>query len=149
MPTALIALLVIALAGCHTPTPDASALDTPGYARDVAVSGGRAYVADGKSGLRIIDVSDPANPREVGRSEGRRSARTISVSGSYAYVGDYAGLSVFDVSIPSSPREVASHETPAKVARVWLAKGAAYVAAYEAGLMIFGLEALRPAEEQF
>jgi hypothetical protein len=33
---------------------------------DVAVSGSYAYVADGYGGLRIINVSNPSNPTEVG-----------------------------------------------------------------------------------
>jgi hypothetical protein len=33
---------------------------------DVYVSGNYAYVADGYAGLRVIDVSNPSNPREVG-----------------------------------------------------------------------------------
>ena len=41
-------------------------LDTPGYARDVEVMGDLAYVADGDSGLRVIDVSNPAFPVELG-----------------------------------------------------------------------------------
>ena len=37
-----------------------STLDTSGQAWDVEVVGGLAYVADGLSGLRIVDVSNPA-----------------------------------------------------------------------------------------
>jgi len=40
--------------------------DTPGSAQGVAVSGAYAYVADYDGGLRIISVSDPAHPAEVG-----------------------------------------------------------------------------------
>ncbi len=36
------------------------------FAFDVAVSGDFAYIADSIDGVRIIDVSDPANPTEVG-----------------------------------------------------------------------------------
>ena len=39
---------------------------TPGRAWGVAVSGSYAYVADEDSGLRVISVSDPAHPTEVG-----------------------------------------------------------------------------------
>src|SRR5690349_15664466 len=46
------------------------ALDTPGSAGAVAVAAAPpasyAYVADGQSGLRIVDLTDRANPREVG-----------------------------------------------------------------------------------
>ena len=46
--------------------PLMGAYDTPDIAYSVAVSGGYAYVADGYSGLRVVDVSDPANPVETG-----------------------------------------------------------------------------------
>jgi hypothetical protein len=38
----------------------------PGYARGVGVAGSYAYVADEDEGLRVIDVSNPHNPTEVG-----------------------------------------------------------------------------------
>jgi len=38
----------------------------PAVVRDVALAGGYAYVAVGWAGLRVVDISDPANPREVG-----------------------------------------------------------------------------------
>jgi uncharacterized secreted protein with C-terminal beta-propeller domain len=39
---------------------------TPGKANGVYVSGNYAYVTEGYRGLRVIDVSDPKNPFEVG-----------------------------------------------------------------------------------
>ena len=88
----------------------------------------------------VLDVSNPASPREIARPELSGSARTINVAAHHAYVGDYSGVRVFDVSDLSSIREVASYKTPASVGAVWLAEDAAYVAAYEAGLMILALE---------
>ncbi len=41
-------------------------VDTPGFARDVAVSGAVAYVAAEFTGLQVIDVSDPQNPAILG-----------------------------------------------------------------------------------
>ena len=41
----------------------------PGGVFDVAVSGGYAYVANGSGGLRVIDVSVPSAPDEVGSLE--------------------------------------------------------------------------------
>lgn len=38
----------------------------PEGVRGVAVAGPYAYVADGYGGLRIVDVSDPTHPKEVG-----------------------------------------------------------------------------------
>jgi hypothetical protein len=112
-------------------------------AREVDVVGHYAYLAAGYAGLIVVDISDPTNPREVPSSGGPRSARTISVSGSYAYVGDHSGLRVFDVSTPSSLRQVEYYKTPSAIGQVWVTEGTAYVAAYEAGLMIFGAPSAR------
>jgi hypothetical protein len=35
---------------------------TPGRATGVAVAGTHAYVADGSSGLQVVDISNPASP---------------------------------------------------------------------------------------
>ena len=37
-----------------------------GIARGVTVSGNYAYVADYRAGLKVIDITDPANPQIVG-----------------------------------------------------------------------------------
>ena len=41
-------------------------IDTPGFAQGVAVAGDYVYIADNESGLRVVDVSNPAAPVEVG-----------------------------------------------------------------------------------
>ncbi|NRA00125.1 MAG: hypothetical protein HRU01_26785, partial [Myxococcales bacterium] len=77
------------------------ALDTPGWASDVEVVGGLAYVADGSSGLRVIDVSNPAAPVELGALDTPGGALNVEVVGGLAYVADYdSGLRVIDVSNP-------------------------------------------------
>ena len=45
-------------------------------------------MADESSGLRIIDIADPASPVEVGFYDTPGDARGVVVSGSYAYVAD-------------------------------------------------------------
>jgi len=60
-------------------------VDTPGSARGVAVSGSRAYVADGEEGLRVIDIGNPSAPVEVGFVD-TPGAEDVAVSGGYAYV---------------------------------------------------------------
>ena len=93
-------------------------------------------MAAGYSGFSVVDISDPANPVEVGHHDTPRSARSIQVSGSYAYVGDLKWLRVFDVSVPSSPREIASYKIPAAVTGIQVEISNVYVASSEAGLMI-------------
>jgi len=83
--------------------------DTPGPAENVHVSGSFAYVAGRYSGLRIIDISIPSNPQEVGYYDA--SVRDVYVSDIYAYVTCYQSLCVVDVSNPSNPHEVGLCET--------------------------------------
>jgi hypothetical protein len=77
---------------------------------DIDVEAGRAYAAAGNRGLRILDVGDPANAREVGAWEPASGflARSISVRGWYAYAADLHVVHVLDVSDPAAPREVSS-----------------------------------------
>ena len=46
---------------------EVSAHDTPGYAYDVHVTGRLALVADGESGLRVMDVSNTSVVAELGQ----------------------------------------------------------------------------------
>jgi hypothetical protein len=88
------------------------ALDTPGVARDVEVVGDVAYVADYSSGLRVIDVSNPESPVELGALD-TPGASQLEVVGDLAYV-IYAtsGLHVIDVSNPAFPLELGALDTP-------------------------------------
>jgi len=76
----------------------------PDQPQVIAASGGYAYVADWRGGLRVVDVSDPAAPIEVAFLDTPgQVARDVAVSGSYAYVtAGYNGLLVIDVSTPSA-----------------------------------------------
>ena len=111
--------------------------------RGVDVVGSHAYLAAGYSGLSVVDVSDPKNPREVGHYDTPRAARRVQVSGSYAYLGDLKWLRVFDVSVPSAVREIASYKAPGNAADIWVEDSGVYVAAREAGLIVLGIEAQR------
>jgi hypothetical protein len=71
------------------------------------VSGDYAYVADGNSGLAVIDISDPTNPGTPIYEDTTGEANDIYVSGDYAYVADGgSGLAViqvrkrFDMEVP-------------------------------------------------
>jgi len=73
--------------------------DTPGKANGVAVAGNYAYVADSGSGLRVVNIANPAAPSEVGFYVTPGDAMGVAVSGNYAYVADYgSGLGIYDCS---------------------------------------------------
>ena len=41
-------------------------VNTPNEAKGVEVIGNKAYVADSESGLQVVDISNPTNPKIIG-----------------------------------------------------------------------------------
>jgi hypothetical protein len=113
--------------------------DTSGDAWDVAVAGDRAFVADGLAGLRILDVSDPANIVHLGSYDTPGFARQVKLSGALAYVADSeAGLQILDVSNPANIVLLSSYSINSKAAAygVELVAERAYLAYGAFGLKI-------------
>lgn len=117
-----------------------SELDTPGQARDLAVSGNRAYIADGPNGLRVVDITNPAAPQSLGFLDTPGTAMSVVVSGTLAYLGDWTlGIRVVDITNPAAPVSVGFVDT-------WAAGGVALagqhlvVADYDAGLKMVSVE---------
>lgn len=81
---------------------------TPSIAASVFVDGGTAYLAVPDGGLRVIDVRDPASPKELGAwREIGVSVDNVFVSGHIAYVGTFgynSEVRMIDVSDPAAPR---------------------------------------------
>jgi hypothetical protein len=107
----------------------------------IAASGSRVYVAHGQGGVRIIDVSEPASPREVG-TLALGWVHGVAVAGSYLYVTehgyycesaeDYCGpvsgnLHIVDVARPECPRVVKTFGRPQAPEHVTVADGVAYM----------------------
>lgn len=116
----------------------AGTYNTPGYARDVFISGSYAYVADAGSGLQVINVADPAGPTLAGSYDTPYNAQGVFVSGNYAYVACYI-LQVIDVSIHASPTLAGSCDTPNPVCGVFVSGSHAYVAASTGGLDVINV----------
>jgi hypothetical protein len=114
---------------------------TVDIAEGITLEGDLAYVADGRGGLRIIDVSNPAWPVEIGgTSTFEGLAKAVVVSEGYAYVADEFGsgafgFHIFDVSDPTTPVEVAAVR-PRGAEDVIVDGAVAYLAAQYAGLAI-------------
>lgn len=122
-------------------------VDTAGRARDVAVSGTHAYVADG-TGLAIIDVSDPAHPLQSARISlgssfpgspfgfGSEDGVSVAVQGSTAYLGSvYNGLWIVDISDASNPQLRTNYRSAGGVLSVAAAGNAVYLVSFN-GLSI-------------
>lgn len=64
-----------------------SAYKTPsGRPLRAALSGQRAYIADGREGLQVVDLSQPASPKLIGGFKTERPARDVAVAGSTVLV---------------------------------------------------------------
>lgn len=112
-------------------------VDTPGSANDVVVVDNIAYVADGSSGLQIIDVSNPESPEIIGSVDTPGYANGVTVENGIAYVADrYSGLQVIDVSDPSEPNIIGSVDTPHEACAVTVAANIAYVSDFYSGLQV-------------
>lgn len=99
-------LVVLNIADIHKPS-EVGRIITPSVVGAITVSGGYAYIADGNSGLSIVDITDPASPKLVGTYAGTygNPAYSVVVSGHYAYVTNQfpGNLQIIDISDPSAP----------------------------------------------
>jgi hypothetical protein len=64
----------------------------------VELAGNYAFVAIGNDGFCIIDVSDPANPFEVGEYDTPLGVEELRVSGNLVYATGYKDFYIFDCS---------------------------------------------------
>lgn len=102
---------------------------TPGEPHRFDIAGNNAFVADGSSGLRIINFSDPNNPTPVGSIDTPGSAVDVAVAGDYAYVADdAAGLQVIDITSLSNPVLLYSYSASASAKGITLSGGTACLA---------------------
>jgi len=112
-------------------------VQTPGYAYGVAVVENHSYVADGSSGLQVLDITNPESPVIVGsvRTPGQFQGG-VAVIGSHAYVGTDGDFWVIDIMNPASPAIVGNVHTPYYVDAVAVVGSYAYVADFGAGVQV-------------
>ena len=127
--------------------------DTGGIANGVAVDGSYAYVADHYHGLRIIDISDPSNPGEIGAIDPQDTDRAwdVVVNGSYAYVAyGLSGLWIFNISNPTNPTLAGFFDTGGFATGVAVSGLYAFVADGLSGLRIINIsDPSNPSETGF
>lgn len=103
-----------------------------GWPYDVEISGNYAYwihrMWPGPWRMRISDISRPGKPIDVGYFETDHTLKSVTVSGSIAYVAaDAAGLLMIDVSDPTDPREINSFGPWYQLAGVEVQNSRAYL----------------------
>jgi Tol biopolymer transport system component len=96
-----------------------------------------AYVATYGAGIRILDISDPALPSEIGVIELPEDGLAIAVADLTAYVATQAsGLLAFDVTDPRRPTRLGALAAAGSITDVAVGGGLAYVSDEGAGLRI-------------
>jgi hypothetical protein len=73
------------------------------YARDVALDGDYALIADNANGLLVVDVSTPASPVLKARYPTPSAAFGVKLVGTTLYVFDFTDMQILDVTDPTHP----------------------------------------------
>ncbi|MFX1246908.1 MAG: LVIVD repeat-containing protein [Promethearchaeota archaeon] len=105
---------------------------------NIFVKGSIAYIADGEFGVRIINITDPFNPKKVGEYiDDKNGTRSVIVNGSYAYVADGEdGVEILNVSSFSNITRIGHYYDGGKAMGLYFTDPYLYVADYDNGLEI-------------
>ena len=113
---------------------------TPGTARDIKVSRGYAYVADGAHGLQIISLSDLTQPVITGTCDTPGTAKSLFIEGDYGFMADgESGLCILNIMDKSAPFIEGAKSFDGDAQHVVVSDNLAYVAAGSAGLQIIDI----------
>jgi hypothetical protein len=114
-----------------------------GYYRNLKISDDRAYIADSKRGLVVVDISGGSPVTTWVQSSGK--AGGLHILDDIAYVAAFEdGLQIFDITNPDSPILISSLETPGSAWDVWVQDGFAYIADFHSGMTV--IDVSLPAE---
>ena len=110
-------LAVVDISNLHIPVLDTS-LYAAGYSVDVCIDGSRAYVASDIYGMVILDISDPAQPHQLGAMDSTRQldVHTVAARDSFAYMHfsvSLLDLRSIDVTDPRNPVSAGGYNVPA------------------------------------
>ena len=84
-------------------------INTPTAVEDITISGSRAYLALGPSGLQIYDISNPTSLVLLGTYDTPGYAGAVEILGNTAFVADGGlGLQIIDVTDPTTPTLLSS-----------------------------------------
>jgi hypothetical protein len=100
-------LCALDITNLTSPAPETTML-VADQAEDIFVDGTLAYVADYGGGLRILDISDPSRPTELGGLDSVNVvSEAVAAHDSFAFIGwgQPPYLRSIDVSDPTSPRK--------------------------------------------
>lgn len=92
-----------------------SSYDSWGQARGTLKKGDIIYVANGTSGLQLLQISADGTLSQIGSYDTVSSARSLIKINNYVYIAcREEGLLVFDVSVTTNPQLIFSYDTAGK-----------------------------------
>lgn len=119
---------------------------TRSRSRYVRVREALAYVANGKAGLQIVDVSDPVSPKRTGAFYPYGKAKALDLYQGYVYLAASGSrVVIFDVSNPEQPVPVSGAPVRGAASAIQIVPPYAYVGSKNGVLTILDLtEPLQP-----
>jgi len=143
-PDAGLAFLAERFQGLHTLTADTltpqSLVHNAGFAMKLHLAGPYLYVIDLAGGLRIFDVTDPANPVFMSDTETPGNSQDCAIMDGVAYTvnSDASGEGLYnlDVSDPSAPSLLGTLNTNNQAFGIDLQDDLAYVANGFGGILV-------------
>ncbi len=133
-------MLILDISDVTSPQP-VSEFPVVNWVSALCVVGTNVFVSDAFQGLRVVDVSDPANPSEINFSPTLiGQSDEISVAqGDYLYLSDDRDLRIIDISVPANPQQVAMYHAPNMIRDFSPADTLGYLAAGDSGLIVLNI----------
>jgi hypothetical protein len=99
-------LKVVKIAQRVSPPLYTALYTTAGGSGDFTIDGDHAFVTNGY-GFRIVDISDPTNPVQVGSYDAFDNVSGVDVDGDFLFLANnYMHLRIFDISDLTNPVEI-------------------------------------------
>lgn len=120
---------------------EVTSLSLPGNSTAMCQQGSYLYIADRGDTMRVVSISTPTNPTQVGKvALSVDQPRGLYVTGSRAYVACRGtGVEIVDISTPSSPLVIGSFDTPGQAYDIVVEDTFAYIADGTLGLRIWSI----------
>jgi len=77
---------------------------------DITIRDNYAYIATYESGMRILDISNPLHPQEIGRYMGSSREGKIYLSDTLAFYTGFSRMYILDISNPANPYRLSTWE---------------------------------------
>ena len=108
--------------------------------RDVVVNGNHAYIADGRNGIAVIDISNPYLPEILGHAPNTGNGLAIALNGNHAYIADgQTGVMEYNVSNPGQPLQSGTVQTANWAQDIVIRNSIGYVAVDVSGIQLLNL----------